>query len=309
MEEGLPIIIEHTISALQKYQNEKGSSQAAIGRACNLSGAVISQFVRGEYKGDVESVCKKIQDFLAWEEEREKTFISPFFVRTKQAEDVLTVCAMSHRYKFLGLVQARAGLGKTTALREYVSNNSGAAMITASTFNCTRGALASMIGKAIRISSTYSTLGDAAELIIHKLGAGALLIVDEAQHLPRETLDGLRFIHDMSGVGIVLSGTIQISSRLADKRIGINFEQVASRIGCRRTLSEKVRWEDVKKVVHQAIPGGNGEILDYCFQKANAPGAYRTMMRYIQVATANAEAKKEAIDVKHFREAEGVLMV
>lgn len=309
MEEGLSVAIEHTIAALQKYQNEKGSSQTAIGRACNLSGAVISQFLRGEYKGDVEAVCKKIQDFLTLEEEREKAFTSPFFVRTRQAEDVLTVCAMSHKYKFLGLVQARAGLGKTTALREYVSNNSGAAMITASPFNCTRGALVSLIVRAIRISSTYSTLGDAAELIIHKLGAGALLIVDETQHLPRETLDGLRYIHDLSGVGMVLSGTIQVSSRLADKRIGVNYEQLASRIGCRRTLSEKVRWEDTKKIIHQAIPESNGEVLDYCFQKVNGPGAYRTMMRYIQVATANAEAKKEKVEVKHFREAESVLMV
>ncbi len=309
MEEALPITMEHTIAALQKYQSEKGSSQAAIGRACGLSSAVISQFLRGEYKGDEESVCKKIQDFLTLEAERERAFTSPFFVRTRQAEDVLTVCAMAHKYKFLGLIQARAGLGKTTALREYVSNNSGAVMITASTFNCTRGAVASMIGRAIRISSTYSSLDQAVELIIHKLGSGALLIIDESQHLPRETLDGLRYIHDLSGVGMVFSATIQFSSRLTDKRIGVIYEQVASRIGCRRTLLEKVRWEDVKKIVHQAIPGSNGEVLDYCFQKANGPGGYRSMMRYVQVAQANAEAKKETIDVRHFHEAEGVLMV
>ena len=50
-------------------------------------------------------------------------------------------------------------------------------------------------------------------------------------------------------------------------------------------------------------------MVGYCHQKANSPGAYRTMMRYMQVALATASAKKEPLALKHFKRTEEVLMV
>jgi hypothetical protein len=98
-----------------------------------------------------------------------------------------------------------------------------------------------------------------------------------------------------------------VSARLADKRV-VGYEQIASRIGCRRTLSEKVEREDVKKILDQAIPNAAGEIVDYCLRKANGPGAYRALTRYIQVAISKA-GKKEVVGLRHFRAAEEALMI
>jgi DNA transposition AAA+ family ATPase len=307
--ESLALLVDRTVAALQKYQEEKGSSQIALGRAIGVSGPVISQLLQKNYKGDVQKVCRQVLDYLELEEQRDQLFTSPYFVKTKQATDVLLVCSMAHKYRFLGLVLARAGLGKTTALREYRANHSNVVMITGSTWNCSRGAIATLLGREVRISSTYSTLTDIIELIIHKLGSGALVIIDEAQHLPRETLDGIRYINDMAGVGVVLSGTLQVATRLVDKRVGINYEQIASRVGIRRTLSEKIIREDVRRIISQAITNPEDEIIDYCWQKANSPGGYRTMMRYAQVALAMSEARKEIPHLKHFQAAEKELMV
>ena len=67
--------------------------------------------------------------------------------------------------------------------------------------------------------------------------------------------DGIRYIHDVAGIGVVLSGTLAVSEWMSDRRVGINYEQIASRIGCRRTFSEKVEREDVKKILQNAAPG------------------------------------------------------
>src|SRR4030042_723716 len=176
---------------------EGGASAGGGGRACGFSSPVISQILHGEYKGGMAKVLKAIQDFLALEEEREDSFTSSKFVRTGQADDVLIVCSLAHTNKFIGLVQARAGLGKTTALNEYASRRSGVCFITASTWNYSRGAIALLLTRAVRVSTTYTTMTSAVEEVINKLGSGSLVIIDEAQHLTRETLDGLRYIHDM----------------------------------------------------------------------------------------------------------------
>lgn len=308
-QEAVAIIHSHTITALQEYMQEKKSSQTAVARACGLSSPVISQVLKGTYAGDLENVLKKIQDFLLLEDERQDAFVSSKFIMTAQSKMVFDVCRTDRLFRFMGLVQARAGLGKTTALREYAANWSNVAMITASTWNASRGAIALLLNSALNVSTTYSTLTGAIQQITNKLGSGALLIVDEAQHLPRETLEGLRYIHDTAGAGIVLSATPQMGARLADKRIGVIFDQLASRIGCRRILSEEVEIDDVEKIVEQVIPRPSEEILNYCHQKANSPGHYRTMTRYLQAATAKAISKKEPIGLKHFRAAEQTLMV
>jgi hypothetical protein len=309
-QEVLAIINDHTVAALRKYMDQKGASQTAIARACGLSPTVINQFLHGTYKGDAKWVTKAVEDFLFVEEEREGAVTSPEFVRTVQSEDVLTVLTMSLKHAFMGLVQARAGLGKTTTLREFVKQKSAAVMVTASTWNCSRGAIATLLGRAVRVSSPYSNLTDAVERIKDRLGSSSLIIIDEAQHLPRETLDGLRNIHDEAEVGLVLCGTLAVSARMSDKRVGVNYEQIASRIGVRRTLSEKVSRDDVEEIIKRAAPGMNlsGEVLDYCWAKANGPGAYRTMMRYLQVACTKAKTR-DSVSLKHFKAAEEVLMV
>jgi DNA transposition AAA+ family ATPase len=301
--------IDLTIQSLRAYMEEKRASQLAVARGCGLSPTVISQFLRGEYKGDLNAVIRAIQNFLIMEEEREAAFLSPRFADTEQSLEALSVCALAHKYRFLGLILGRAGLGKTMALREYSRRHSNAVLITSSTWSSSRGAIAKLLSRALRVSTGYYSLSDAVELIVHRLGSGSIILIDESQCLDVQTLEGIRFIGDSGKVGIVLSGTLSFASRMSDKRVGMNYEQLASRIGCRRTLPEKVEREDVKKIVSQAIPNAPADIVDFCHEKCNGAGAFRTMTRYLQLATGAATTIGEPISLRHFRGAEKILMV
>jgi hypothetical protein len=307
--EVLAIIINNTIEALKTYMQEKGASQVAVARDCGISPAVVSQLLRGEYKGNIERVCKQVRDFLSLEEQRETAFISPFFVLTQQASDALLVCAAAHKFRFIGLLEGGPGLGKTMSLEQYARNHSGVVFLTASVWNSSRGAIANLLTRAVRVSATYNGLSDAVELINGKLGSGALIIFDESQHLSKELLEGLRNISDTGRVGLVFCGTSQVSSRMADKRAGFGYAQIASRIGIRRTLSERVTREDVQKIVRQALPTATGEIMDYCFAKANSAGAFRTLTRYLQFVVSRAAGRAEPVSLNDFRAAEQALMV
>jgi DNA transposition AAA+ family ATPase len=307
--EALAIIIDNTIGALKTYIQEKGASQLAVARDCGISPAVVSQLLKKEYKGNIERVCKQVRDFLSLEEQRETAFISPFFVLTQQASDALLVCAAAHKFRFIGLLEGGPGLGKTMSLEQYASNHSGVVLITASVWNSSRGAIANLLTRAVRVSVTCNGLADCVELINSKIGSGALIIFDESQHLSKELLEGIRNINDTARVGIVLSGTLQVSSRMADKRAGFGYAQIASRIGCRRTLSERVMREDVEKIVGQAIPKATGEIMDYCFAKANSLGHFRSLTRYLQFVVSRAATRKEPVSLNDFRAAEEALMV
>lgn len=307
--EALAMIVNNTIQALKTYMQEKGASQVAVARDCGISPAVVSQLLKGEYKGNIERVCKQVRDFLSLEEQRETAFISPSFVLTQQASDALLVCAAAHKFRFIGLLEGGPGLGKTMSLMEYVRGHSGVVLVTASVWNCSRGAIANLLTRAVRVSVTYNGLADCVELINSKIGSGALIIFDESQHLSKELLEGIRNINDTARVGIVLSGTLQVSSRMADKRAGFGYAQIASRIGCRRTLSERVTREDVEKIVQQAISKPTPEILNFCFSKANLPGAFRTVTRYLQFVVSRAATRKEPVSLNDFHAAEAALMV
>ena len=192
---------------------------------------------------------------------------------------------------------------------EYARAHSGVVLITASVWNCSRGAIANLLTHALRVSVTCNGLADCVELINSKVGSGALIVIDESQHLSKELLEGIRNINDTAHIGVVLAGTSQVSGRWSDKRAGFGYAQIASRIGCRRTLSERVMREDVEKIVQQAIPKASPEILNFCFLKANLPGAFRSLTRYLQFVVSRAAKRKEPVSLNDFRAAEEALMV
>jgi hypothetical protein len=284
-------------------------SQGALAQACGVSGTAISQIFRGNYRGDTEGILRRIQDFLSLEEEREEAFVSPSFVPTKQGEEVLTVCRLVHTHRFMGMVLSPPGLGKTMGLRQYLEKHRNAALMTASKWDSSRQAIVGLLFEALRISIGYNSIWQAVEIIIGRLGSGSVLLVDEVQQLTRETIEGLRYINDTGKVGIVFSGTLSFASRMSDKRVGLHYAQIASRIGCRRILSEVIEREDVKKILEQGLRNFTGDIFNFCYEKASGPGAFRTMMRYIQMARANAAAAREPVSLKHFQAAQEVLMI
>lgn len=167
----------------------------------------------------------------------------------------------------IGVIYGRAGLGKTTAIKEYVSNNSDTIFIEAD-LGYTVKVLFRKIHKILGMNGV-GLINEMHEDIIKKLsGTGRLIIIDEAEHLPYRALELLRRIYDKAGIGILLVGMPRLYHNLCGNRG--DYEQLYTRALYKISL-EELKPEDVRAIVEKAAPD-SGELwkifYEYC--KGNA---------------------------------------
>lgn len=73
------------------------------------------------------------------------------------------------------------------------------------------------------------------EMIGRLKGSGRLIVIDEAQHLTKKTLEHIRSIADEAGIGVCLVGNEEVFSRLKGSGKA-DFAQIFSRVAIRRAV-------------------------------------------------------------------------
>lgn len=193
-----------SIELLKQYQQDNGLSQAKIATLLGVSPAVISQYLKGEYKGDVASIDKKVHEMLVRAKDKAKD-VKVDFVATMTAKDVLNVCSMAHTMNDINLVIGEAGLGKTMAIKHYASTVENVVLIETEPTFSPKVLLIELCNK-LGIAPSRNNHDNISSIIDKLNGSDRLVIIDEAELLSYKCLEVIRRIHDKSGVGVVLAG-------------------------------------------------------------------------------------------------------
>lgn len=98
-------------------------SQKQASRIMGMSDTVISKLRRGTYEGDVEEQMKKISDYLGVKEELKSTYSPLKYVNTFISEQIYDIIRLCHTKGGLSIVSGDAGIGKTKAIKKYVSDH------------------------------------------------------------------------------------------------------------------------------------------------------------------------------------------
>lgn len=169
------------------------------------------------------------------------------FVKTPNAARAYEVCQATldaRKYSRVGQIIGKPGVGKT-AITEWLADQFDGVRI-----ECWEGMNAKSLmqelarafnEKAISIeeqgtsNTIFARLKDKCQ--------GLLILVDEANHLPWGMLEKLRALSDLGGAAVVLCGTDLLSRRFSDGRVEIYLRQLASRIGSKRVVVDKIRTE------------------------------------------------------------------
>jgi len=121
-------------------------------------------------------------------------------------------------------VLGKSGVGKTTAVEIYLKAEPETILVTMrpSGRKGAHGAgrpLLHRITRALGLECPYHTSNmDLIEQVGAALtGTGRLLIIDEIDYAAEDVLQSIRMIHDISGVGIALVGTLSFLERLRRK--------------------------------------------------------------------------------------------
>ena len=228
---------------LELMQRKPELTGSAIARAIGYSPAVISQYLKDGYPGDVVKLTTLIGDFIRRIDEKERSarIVMPF-VPTATARKITETVRLAHIEGEITVVYGEAGLGKTIALKQYSKDHSDAVLIEVDPGYTAKVLLEDLCSKLS--VNVRGNLHELLEAVINKLqDSGRLIIIDEAELLPYRALEVLRRIHDKTGIGIVLAGMPRLIANLRGKRG--EFVQLYSRIAFALNLGNRLPELDV----------------------------------------------------------------
>lgn len=239
------------IAQLNELMAHRGWNQSQIARALGKSSAVISQYLKGKYPGDVTSLESDISALINREAEKEKgKRLSVSFVLTYTASRCLEVIKLAHLDCDINVIYGDAGMGKTMIMRQYAAQNRGAILLEADPGYTARVVLEEICAKlGLNRRGNMHELSDA---IIGALrDSGRVLLIDEAENLPLRALEVIRRIHDKAGIGVVLAGMPRLIINLKGKRG--ELKQLYSRVGFALALGDVLPREDIDEIAASVL--------------------------------------------------------
>lgn len=240
---------QDTVKELRDFLEQSGKSQQQAAREAALSTSVMSQFLKGTYKGNNEEVADTIQKYLKLARLRMKgTDPACFYEDMHNTQKVLFACYHAHRFGEMALIYGDAGAGKTRALEHYTGEHPGVVMVTANPCTSSAAAVLQLIGR-----KTGRTLAGKKETIMAALvdyftDTGRLVIIDEADHLTMAALQAVRSLNDQTGIGIVLSGNSRIYTQMLQGARSSELEQLRTRIVLRRRVTNEYTVEEFRRM-------------------------------------------------------------
>lgn len=232
---------------LNQYINENKISQSQIARELGISKTALNQYLQGIYAGNLKNIDEKVAAFFRLQEERKTTAqLQVAFVETPTAKQILGFLGLSHVLRKFGIVYGGAGLGKTTAIKEYVRRNPSCVFIEPD-MGYTAKVLLQEICKALNLPEK-GTIHELTDRIVEVLkDSGRMLIVDEAELLPLRALECVRRIYDKSGCALQLVGMPRLLQNL--KGANAEFKQLFSRVCLHCPLGNDVKDVDLLEII------------------------------------------------------------
>lgn len=236
---------------LRTLMDSKGYQQKQVAQLLGVSVATVSLYLKGEYNGNVSDIDRKVDELI----ERDKAKVveakyNAAFVPTLAARRGMEVMAFAHVEGEINVIYGSAGLGKTQMLKEYARRNSSAVLIEVDP-SCTPKVLLRKIAEVVG-ANARGVNNELLDSIVSKLkGSERLLMIDEAELLSTRSLEFIRRIHDLTGVGVVLAGMPRLLINLKGKNN--ELAQLYSRVGFACDLGNALSEEDLGLLAESAL--------------------------------------------------------
>jgi len=230
-----------------------GWNKAEVSRRAGMASGTFSQWYSGKYAGRLDQQNEIISRWLDAIEDQEGIAasipLSPSFLKLQTTVEILETLRWSQIAPDLVVITAAAGIGKTAACRHYKATTPHVFMATISPNTKTVHGMLVELCAALDVSEhNPAKFVRAIGNRLSRIGAGTLLIIDEAQNLVDDAVNQLRHFTDEFGCGVALVGNDEIYSRFTKKADGPSYAQLKRRIG-KRMRCEKPRMADLNTFI------------------------------------------------------------
>ena len=290
------------ISDQVRMRLDKGLTQSQVAQETGISEGALSKYLAGTYGADTNKLEAKLQKWLDMADRRSALALAaPDWQETPSAQRMRGIIEAAHLTLDIGLIAGWPGMGKTMTARQYQATHPRVYMATMSPDTTTVPAALEEVALALDLTVKPSQGGNhMRRAIVRALtGKGALLILDEVQHLQHKTLEVMRAIYDQAGIGLVLMGNGTLldlvggAGAVSSNDIKRPLAQLNSRSGFRVTVSHPSR-EDVA-VICAAWGVTDKKSVDLLAKAAGRPGALRDVTKVLKSAKLAAIGLGESI--------------
>ncbi|UJZ95017.1 AAA family ATPase [Photobacterium damselae subsp. damselae] len=285
-------------------------TQAEVSRQSSVSQQVLSPLLKGAYSGNselyIEALSNWINTYESGKKALQQSFVEPSWVPTYTAKKLLNIMTISQALSVWTMAYEGAGVGKTVAARHYQQNNSNVWIITASPNLKARRAFLSAIARKMNITTNNMSIDRLDYEIMQKIeGSNGLLIIDEAQYVTDDALNGLRILTE-NRVGVTLLGNDIVRTRMSAPRSRVNMNPVWSRI----LKSHRIRNSTQKDIELYLKDWGitDSEVIQWAYKVIpTTTGQLRTLRNLIKLASGYAVSDNSAITMTHMDKAFGFI--
>ncbi|BCW89991.1 hypothetical protein sos41_31590 [Alphaproteobacteria bacterium SO-S41] len=285
-----PLNVDQVAAIRAQYKIAREADRLTHGQAAKLAGVAegtLSSWANDTYAGDNAKVAEKVTKWLKLRADRvmraREMVTTPPFQRTKSAQRILAILDYAQMDGDMAVIGCGPGFGKTTACEQYRMERPRVSISTMSPSSRGVSTALIMVLQSLGEKGAKGTPQALSSKICEKVsGGGALLIIDEAQHLSALAVDELRSIHDRTGVGMVFVGNQHIFD-LFDGTRNVTFAQFSSRIGMREKQN-RPRREDVAMIA-AAWGVEEKDEADLLFKVSQQPGGLRSITKLMKLAT------------------------
>lgn len=257
---------QQAIEALRKYIKATGKTQVAVAKELNISESRISQFLAGEYRSP-HTVIPAVEALMKQQENKSLAPKSPGYAETsvsKRVKDAIEYCRLMGKP---GIIFGDAGVGKTMAIEKYCEENPMAISISINpvfaTISGVNDLLADKMGIRERNARRFFL-----EAVRRLKGSGRVIIIDEAQHLTKKTIEYIRSLSDEAEIGVCYVGNEEVYRRLNGTGKA-DFAQIFNR----NTVNEQVLLSSIKREDVESIFANSRldeESLDFLYKIARS---------------------------------------
>lgn len=270
------IALARQIQAALEAARPHGWTGTSLARAAGLSASAANNSLAGKYTASPTRVLQRLADAAARMADAPAPALTERmpYVETSVHRAVWAAAKRARTYRNFAVVSAFVGTGKTSAIREYCRQHPDTVLIEATpgmTASVLLDALVEESGAVVRTAARYTsgTLAERMRAVVRTLrDSGRLIILDEAETTTPSTLEHVRRVRDLSGVGVVLAGTERLRPMLQDPRG--RFGQISSRVGFWPPVIKSITEADAHALTLAALAADDVEpdaaVLDAFWQ-------------------------------------------
>lgn len=270
-----------------------GLTQKDLAKKLDISQTTLSQYLKGEYSGDIDKVNSKLLRFLDYSKNAKKyKKVSLDFVKTSISAKIFNIAQIAQYNGEIALCTGSSGLGKTTAIKQYAKEHTGVIVIDPDENIKVRNLL-KLIAKPLKMQQGHiETNMDFCEKILKKLkNSNKLIIVDEAENLDISCFRVLRKIHDRCNgtCGLLFIGTEQLGNKLSSLKS--EYMYIYTRFGYIDNL-DNLTESDAKSMILQIFPNCEDNLvrLFYKVSMYNARVLFNLLKRVADMVRSSNES-------------------